>query len=51
VPENRTNVGWLARRGLRIGAIKYHVQRKAARTAWRRGVLVATMLAIVPLSV
>jgi GT2 family glycosyltransferase len=50
VPESRTNVGWLARRGLRIGAINYHVQRKAARTAWARGVLVARMLAIVPLS-
>lgn len=50
VPASRTNVGWLARRGLRIGAINYHVQRKAARTVWSRSVLIARMLAILPLS-
>jgi GT2 family glycosyltransferase len=50
VPKSRTNVGWLARRGLRIGAINYHVQRKAARTVWSRSLLIARMLAILPLS-
>ena len=32
VPKSRTNPAWLVMRGLRIGAINYHVQRKAART-------------------
>ena len=32
VPPNRTNPGWLALRGLRIGAINYHIEVKAART-------------------
>jgi GT2 family glycosyltransferase len=50
VPNNRTSVGWLARRGLRIGAINYHVQRKAARTVGSRTLLIARMLAILPLS-
>jgi GT2 family glycosyltransferase len=50
VPKSRTNIGWIARRSLRIGAINYHVQRKAARTVWSRTMLVARMLAILPLS-
>ena len=50
VPRSRTNLGWLALRGLRIGAINYHVQRKAARTAWSRLRLIAKMLALLPLS-
>jgi GT2 family glycosyltransferase len=50
VPKSRTNIGWIARRSLRIGAINYHVQRKAARTVWSRTILVARMLAILPLS-
>ena len=37
-------------RGLRIGAINYHVQRKAARTAWSRARLTLKMLAMLPLS-
>src|ERR1700681_2941335 len=32
VPRSRTSLGWLAFRGLRIGAINYHVQYKAAQT-------------------
>jgi GT2 family glycosyltransferase len=50
VPKSRTNIGWIARRSLRIGAINYHVQRKAARTVWSRTLLIARMLAILPLS-
>ena len=50
VPNSRTNPAWLALRGLRIGAINYHVQRKAARTLWSRVRLLAKMLALLPLS-
>ncbi len=35
VPQNRTSPGWLALRGLRIGAINYHIEVKAARTPGR----------------
>jgi GT2 family glycosyltransferase len=50
VPPNRTNPGWLALRGLRIGAINYHIEVKAARTPWSRVKLLAKMLAMLPLS-
>jgi GT2 family glycosyltransferase len=50
VPHSRTNPGWLLLRGLRIGAINYHVQRKAAKTAWSRGRLLAKMFAMLPMS-
>ena len=50
VPPSRTNLGWLVLRGLRIGAINYHIQRKVARTPWSRVKLLAKMLAILPLS-
>jgi GT2 family glycosyltransferase len=50
VPRSRTNTSWLALRGLRIGAINYHVQRKTARTPWSRAKLLAKLLAMVPLS-
>jgi glycosyltransferase involved in cell wall biosynthesis len=50
VPPNRTNPGWLALRGLRIGAINYHIEVKAARTPWARVKLLAKMLAMLPLS-
>jgi GT2 family glycosyltransferase len=50
VPPSRTNLGWLALRGLRIGAINYHVQRKVALTPWLRLKLLAKMAAILPLS-
>ena len=50
VPKSRSNPRWLAMRGLRIGAINYHVQRKAARTIGSRLKLTAKMLAILPLS-
>ena len=33
VPHSRTSPGWLALRGLRIGAINYHIEVKAARDA------------------
>jgi GT2 family glycosyltransferase len=51
VPDARTNPGWLALRGLRIGAINYHVQRKAAQTPWLRARLLAKILALLPWSV
>jgi GT2 family glycosyltransferase len=50
VPKSRTNPRWLAMRGLRIGAINYHVQRKTAGTVWAKARLVAKMLAMLPLS-
>jgi GT2 family glycosyltransferase len=50
VPETRSRPRWLAQRGLRIGAINYHVQRKFAWTAWSRARLFAKVLALMPLS-
>jgi GT2 family glycosyltransferase len=50
VPISRTEPSWLALRGLRIGAINYHVQRKAARTPWSRAKLFAKVLALMPFS-
>jgi GT2 family glycosyltransferase len=50
VPNSRTNPGWLALRGLRIGAINYHVEFKAARTIRSRLKLLARMLGRLPLS-
>jgi GT2 family glycosyltransferase len=50
VPQSRTSLGWLALRGLRIGAINYHVELKAAQTARSRLKLLAKMLAKLPLS-
>ena len=50
VPHGRTSPTWLALRGLRIGAINYHVQRKLAGTAWSQGRLILKMLALLPLS-
>jgi GT2 family glycosyltransferase len=50
VPDSRTSSGWLALRGLRIGAINYHIEVKAARTFWSRARLIAKMFAMLPLS-
>jgi GT2 family glycosyltransferase len=50
VPHSRTNPGWLFLRGLRIGAINYHIEVKAAHTAWSRAKLLAKMFAMLPLS-
>jgi len=50
VPESRTSLGWLIKRGLRIGAVNYHVQRKLARTVGSRLRLAAKMFAMLPLS-
>jgi GT2 family glycosyltransferase len=50
VPHSRTNPGWLVLRGLRIGAINYHIEVKAARTVFARARLFAKMLAMLPLS-
>lgn len=50
VPDARTRPAWLALRGLRIGAINYHVQRKVACTPWLRVRLALKVLALLPLS-
>jgi len=50
VPKSRTRASWLAMRGLRIGAINYHVQRKAAQTPWLQACLLAKIMALLPLS-
>ncbi len=50
VPQSRTNPRWLVVRGLRIGAINYHIEVKAARTTVARARLLAKMLAMLPLS-
>jgi len=50
VPPSRTNLRWLITRGLRIGAINYHVQRKAMPTVWLRAGLTLKLLAALPLS-
>lgn len=50
VPPGRTKLSWLIARGLRIGAINYHVQRKATPTIWLRAKLGLKLLAALPLS-
>ncbi len=50
VPQNRTSLSWLITRGLRIGAINYHVQRKATPTVWLRIGLGLKLFAALPLS-
>jgi GT2 family glycosyltransferase len=50
VPRSRTHPGWLVIRGLRIGAINYHIEVKAARNWFARARLFAKMLAMLPLS-
>jgi GT2 family glycosyltransferase len=50
VPSSRTNLGWLMLRGLRIGAINYHVELKTAATVRKRVKLLARMLGRLPLS-
>jgi GT2 family glycosyltransferase len=50
VPPLRTRPGWLALRGLRIGAINYQVELKAARTPRSRIKLLAKLLARLPWS-
>ncbi|MEA2889946.1 MAG: hypothetical protein QOI05_739 [Bradyrhizobium sp.] len=50
VPHSRSNPRWLVVRGLRIGAINYHIEVKAARTYAARARLLAKMLAMLPLS-
>ena len=51
VPPGRTSLKWLVLRGLRIGAINYHVQRKATPTRWLRAKLNAKLLAALPLAI
>ncbi|OAF05185.1 glycosyl transferase family A [Bradyrhizobium centrolobii] len=49
-PRSRTRLGWIAQRGLRIGATNYRVQYKAARSAAARTRVFAAMLVRLPLS-
>jgi GT2 family glycosyltransferase len=50
IPPSRTDPGWLALRGLRIGAVNYHIELKSARTAWLRFKVLARLLGRLPLS-
>ncbi|MBR0776277.1 glycosyltransferase family 2 protein [Bradyrhizobium diazoefficiens] len=50
VPHGRTSLGWIARRGLRIGAINYRVQFKAAKGTAARALVFAQMLGRLPLA-
>jgi GT2 family glycosyltransferase len=50
VPPARTSLRWLVLRGLRVGAINYHVQRKVAPGRWSRAALILKMLAALPMS-
>ena len=50
VPKNRTNPGWIARRGLRIGVINYRVRAKAAQSVAARTRVFAQTLGRLPLS-
>ncbi|QHO71904.1 glycosyl transferase family A [Bradyrhizobium sp. CCBAU 051011] len=50
VPQSRTSLKWLVTRGLRIGAINYHIQRKATPTVWLQAKLTIKLLAALPLS-
>ncbi len=50
VPRSRTSLGWIARRGMRIGATNYRVQSKAAGSAVSRAKVFALMLGRLPLS-
>ncbi|MBR0740278.1 glycosyltransferase family 2 protein [Bradyrhizobium liaoningense] len=50
VPQSRTSLGWIAKRGLRIGAINYRVQSKAAQSASARALVFAQMVGRLPLS-
>ncbi|MEZ2142582.1 glycosyltransferase family 2 protein [Bradyrhizobium sp. DN5] len=50
VPQSRTSLGWIAKRGLRIGAINYRVQSKAAQSVAARMLVFAQMVGRLPLS-
>jgi GT2 family glycosyltransferase len=50
VPASRTRFGWLVWRSLRIGAINYHIQRKAAGTPWSQTRLIGKMFGLLPFS-
>ena len=50
VPQSRTRIGWIARRGLRVGVINYRVRSKAARGAAARARLLAQTLGRLPLA-
>lgn len=50
VPQSRTSLGWIVKRSLRIGAINYRVQIKAAAGGVARARVFAQMLGRLPLS-
>ena len=50
VPRGRTELGWIMRRCLRIGAINYHIERRAANSVWSRAAVMAKMFGLIPFS-
>jgi GT2 family glycosyltransferase len=50
IPRSRTSPTWLALRGLRIGAINYHVQRKLADDVLSQLRLIVKLVALLPSS-
>ncbi len=50
VPGNRVQPAWILRRGLRIGAINFHVDEASSRSAFGRARLIAKNVALVPVS-
>jgi GT2 family glycosyltransferase len=50
VPPVRTRPGWIAARGLRIGAINYQIRAKLIQTPFDRAKLLGRVLATLPLS-
>jgi GT2 family glycosyltransferase len=50
VPQSRTSLAWIAKRGLRIGAINFRVELKAAQGTAARTRVFARMVARLPLS-
>ncbi len=50
VPGDRVRAAWIVRRGLRIGAINYHVDRSSSRSAFGRVLLLAKNGALLPVA-
>jgi GT2 family glycosyltransferase len=50
VPKERLQSAWIIRRGLRIGAINFHIERTASVTLSARTRLIARTVGLVPLS-
>ncbi len=50
VPSDRVRASWILRRGLRIGAINFHIDKASSRSAFGRLRLVAKNGALLPVS-